>query len=46
MILDAIERKDVEAARRTVRRNISHSRNNVEIAIARALTLAQQKRSR
>ncbi len=46
MILDAIERKDTEAARRTVRRNISHSRNNVEIAIARALTSAQQRRSR
>jgi DNA-binding GntR family transcriptional regulator len=46
MILDAIERKDAEAARRTVRRNISHSRNNVEIAIARALTQAQQRRGR
>ena len=46
MILDAIERKDAEAARKTVRRNISHSRNNVEIAIARALILAQQRRSR
>ena len=44
MILEAIERKDAEAARRTVRRNISHSRNNVEIAIARALILAQQRR--
>lgn len=46
MILDAIERKDAEAARRTLRRNISHSRNNVEIAISRALTAAQQQRAR
>lgn len=46
MILDAIERKDAEAARRTVRRNISHSRNNVEIAIGRALTAAHQQRTR
>ncbi len=46
MILEAIERKDVEAARRTVHRNISHSRNNVEIAIARALTSAHQRRGR
>lgn len=45
MIMDAIERKDVEAARRTLRRNISHSRNNVEIAISRALTAAQQQRA-
>lgn len=44
MILDAIEKKDAEAARRTVRRNISHSRNNVEIAISRALTSAHQLR--
>jgi len=46
MILEAIERKDAEAARRTVRRNISHSRNNVEIAIGRALTAAHQQQSR
>ena len=46
MILDAIGRKDAEAARRTMRRNISHSRNNVEIAISRALTAAHQQRSR
>lgn len=46
MILEAIERKDAEAARRTLRRNISHSRNNVEIAISRALTAAHQQRSR
>jgi DNA-binding GntR family transcriptional regulator len=46
MILDAIERKDAEAARRTVHRNISHSRNNVEIAIARALLTAQRRRGR
>jgi DNA-binding GntR family transcriptional regulator len=46
MILEAIERKDAEAARRTLRRNISHSRNNVEIAISRALTAAQQQRTR
>lgn len=46
MILDAIERKDAEAARRTLRRNISHSRNNVEIAISRALTAAHQPRAR
>jgi DNA-binding GntR family transcriptional regulator len=44
MVLEAIERKDAEAARRTLRRNISHSRNNVEIAISRALTAAQQQR--
>jgi DNA-binding GntR family transcriptional regulator len=46
MILDAIERKDAEAARRTMRRNISHSRNNVEIAIGRALTAAHQRQLR
>jgi DNA-binding GntR family transcriptional regulator len=46
MILEAIERKDAEAARRTVRRNISHSRNNVEIAISRALTSAHQQHDR
>ena len=46
MILEAIEKKDAEAARRTVRRNISHSRNNVEIAISRAMTTAQQPRQR
>lgn len=46
MILDAIERKDAEEARHTLWRNISHSRNNVEIAIGRALTAAHQQQAR
>lgn len=36
-ILDAVERGDAEGARRALRQNIHHSRNKVEIAIARAL---------
>jgi DNA-binding GntR family transcriptional regulator len=39
-ILDAIGRKDAELARRTVRQNLSHARNKIEIAIARALVAA------
>lgn len=43
-ILAALEKKDVEAARRALWQNVSHARNKVEIALARALTTAHQKR--
>lgn len=43
-IVSALERYDVEAARRTLRQNINHSRNKVELAIARALMNAHQRR--
>lgn len=42
MILESIGRKDAEGARRTLRRNISHALNKVEIAIGRALTSAHR----
>ena len=43
-VLDALERRDVEAARRSIRQNIHHSRNKVEIAISRALMKAHGRR--
>ena len=46
MILEAIGRKNAEAARRTLRRNISHALNNVEIAIGRALMSAHRLQKR
>jgi DNA-binding GntR family transcriptional regulator len=42
-ILDALVKKNVEAARRAVRQNIDHARNKVEIALARALTNAHKR---
>ncbi len=44
MILDALAKKNAEAARRYVRQNINQARNKVEIAIARALTVAHKRR--
>lgn len=45
-ILTAIENRDPTAARRSLRQNINHSRNQVEIAIGRALMkVHQSKRS-
>lgn len=41
-ILDAIEKQDPEGARRSLRQNINHSRNKVELAIARALMNAHK----
>lgn len=38
MILDAIEKKDSETARRAIRQNLNHARNQIEIAIARGLS--------
>lgn len=43
-ILAGIEAGNVEAARRALWGNISHARNKVEIALARALTTAHQSR--
>lgn len=43
-IIDALENSDVEKARRTLRQNINHSRNKVEIAIARALMRAHENK--
>jgi DNA-binding GntR family transcriptional regulator len=45
-ILDALERSDVDAARRSLRQNINHSRNKAEIAISRALMTAHDRRRR
>jgi DNA-binding GntR family transcriptional regulator len=41
-IIDAIEKQDPDDARRSLRQNINHSRNQVEIAIGRALMNAHQ----
>lgn len=43
-VLDALERKDAEAARRSLRQNINHSRNKVELAIGRALMSVHKRR--
>jgi DNA-binding GntR family transcriptional regulator len=43
-ILDAIARADTAAARRSLRQNISHARNKVELAISRALMAAHDRR--
>lgn len=43
-ILEALKKKDGERARRALWQNINHARNKVEIALARALTNAHQKR--
>lgn len=43
-ILDALENSDVEKARRSLRQNINHSRNKEEIAIARALMRAHERK--
>ncbi|MGB0370219.1 MAG: GntR family transcriptional regulator [Opitutales bacterium] len=42
-ILDAIENKDPQAARKSIRQNINHSRNRVENAIAKALVQSHQR---
>jgi DNA-binding GntR family transcriptional regulator len=43
-IIEAIEAKDAEAARRNLRQNLLQARNKVELAIAKALTSAHKKR--
>jgi DNA-binding GntR family transcriptional regulator len=42
-VLDALVKKDGEAARRALRQNINHARNKVEIALANALTRAHKR---
>ena len=42
-ILNALEQSDVEAARRSLRQNINHARNKIELAIARALMDAHKR---
>ncbi|MCX6953991.1 MAG: FCD domain-containing protein, partial [Verrucomicrobia bacterium] len=42
-VLDALVKKDAEAARRALRQNINHARNKVEIALANALTRAHRR---
>jgi len=43
-VLDALMRQDPEAVRRTLRQNINHARNKVEIAIGRALMMAHRRK--
>jgi DNA-binding GntR family transcriptional regulator len=43
-ILEAIEAKDAEAARRYLRQNLLQARNKVDMAIAKALTASHKKR--
>jgi len=43
-VMDALARKDVEAARRSLSQNINEARNKVEIALARALTSAHKRK--
>ncbi len=45
-ILEAVEANAVEDARRGMRRNINHSRNKVELAIAKALMNAHERARR
>ena len=42
-VLEALVRKNSEAARRALRQNINEARNKVEIALARALTNAHKR---
>lgn len=42
-VLDALVKKNVEAARRALRQNIDHARNKVEIALIRALTKSHKR---
>ncbi|MCX6936927.1 MAG: GntR family transcriptional regulator [Verrucomicrobia bacterium] len=44
-ILDAIAQRDTEAARRAIRQNLHHARNQIEIAISQALSRAHGQRS-
>ncbi|BET67133.1 GntR family transcriptional regulator [Opitutales bacterium ASA1] len=43
-VLDALERHDAEAVRRTLRQNINHARNKVDLALGRALMKAHARR--
>jgi DNA-binding GntR family transcriptional regulator len=45
IILEALEKKDAEAARRSLRQNINQARNKVEIAIGRALAESHKRRT-
>jgi len=44
-ILDSIARRDPEAARRALRQNLHHARNQIDIAIAKALSRAHGQRA-
>jgi len=43
-ILDAVAQQDLAAVRRTLRQNINHSRNKVELAVGRALMQAHSRK--
>lgn len=43
-IISSLEKKNAEAARRALWQNINHARNKVEIALARALITANQRK--
>lgn len=43
-VVDALQRRDAEAARKALRLNINAARNKVEIALAQALTKAHRRR--
>ncbi|MEN9841378.1 MAG: hypothetical protein RL376_1178 [Verrucomicrobiota bacterium] len=42
-ILDAIAQRDTEAARKAIRQNLHHARNQIEIAITKGLTRAHSQ---
>ena len=42
-VLDGVMRKNPEAARKALRLNINAARNNVELALAHALTKSHRK---
>jgi len=43
-ILDALESKDAQAARKSLRQNLNHARNKVDLAIGRALLTAHRRK--
>ena len=44
-VVDAIEKRDSDAAKKALRQNINAARNKVEIALAQALTKAHRRRT-
>lgn len=44
-ILDSIAKRDPETARRSLRQNLHHARNQIEIAIAKGLTRSHRQRT-
>jgi DNA-binding GntR family transcriptional regulator len=44
-ILEAIAQRDIESARRAIRQNLHHARNQIEIAISKALSRAHGQRT-